>query len=91
MGKGRNSELITKRDEALIRRYLYWTEVERLRFDDTLKVLSEREFFISEARVLRIIQENHHKLADISVKPMKGPKTPKIKRSGRLAGRTPPD
>ena len=44
------------RDEALCRRYYHWTEVERLRFDDALKVLSEREFFISEERILAIIR-----------------------------------
>lgn len=44
------------RDEALCRRYYHWTEVERLRFDDALKVLSEREFFISEERILSIIR-----------------------------------
>ena len=47
MGKGRDKELIKLRDEALCRRYYYWTEIQRLRFDDALKVLSEREFFIS--------------------------------------------
>lgn len=56
MGKGRDKELIRLRDEALCRRYYYWTEVERLRFDDALKVLSEREFFISEERILSIIR-----------------------------------
>lgn len=44
------------RDEALCRRYYHWTEIERLRFDDALKVLSEREFFISEERILAIIR-----------------------------------
>ena len=56
MGKGRDKELIRLRDEALCRRYYYWTEVQRLRFDDALKVLSEREFFISEERILAIIR-----------------------------------
>ena len=56
MGKGRDKELIRLRDEALCRRYYHWTEVERLRFDDALKVLSEREFFISEERILAIIR-----------------------------------
>ena len=46
MKKGRNKELIKLRDEALYRRYYYWTEVQRLRFDDALRLLSEREFFI---------------------------------------------
>ena len=36
MKKGRNKELIKLRDEALYRRYYYWTEVQRLRFDDAL-------------------------------------------------------
>ena len=33
MSKGRNKNLIKKRNEALIRRYYYWTEVRRRRFD----------------------------------------------------------
>ncbi len=48
MTKGRDKDLIELRDEALCRRYYYWTEVQRLRFDDALKVLSRQEFFISE-------------------------------------------
>ena len=42
------------RDEALCRRYYYWTEVQRLRFDDALTVLSRQEFFISEERIMSI-------------------------------------
>ncbi len=56
MGKGRDKELIRLRDEALCRRYYYWTEVQRLRFDDALRVLSEREFFLSEERIMAIIR-----------------------------------
>ncbi len=37
-------------------RYYYWTEIRRLRFDDTIKKLSEEEFFVSEARVMQIIR-----------------------------------
>lgn len=47
MPKGRNKDLISRRDEMLLRR-----------FDDTLKILSEREFFISEARIMAIIRKN---------------------------------
>lgn len=54
--KGRNKSLIEKRDDALCRRWYYWTERQRLRFDDALKVLSEREFFISEERIMAIIR-----------------------------------
>ncbi len=57
MPKGRNKDLIEKRNESLCRRYYYWTEVRRLRFDDTLKILSEQEFFLSEERILSIIRE----------------------------------
>lgn len=62
MSKGRNKNLIKKRNEALIRRYYYWTEVRRRRFDDVLKILSEEEFFLSEERILSIIREagNQH-------------------------------
>ena len=55
MGKGRDKELIRLRDEALCRRYYYWTEVQRLRFDDALRILSEREFFISEERACAVM------------------------------------
>lgn len=60
MGKGRSRDLIEKRNIALLRRYHELTEVNRLRFDDALKVLSEQEFFISEERILAIIRDCHH-------------------------------
>ena len=64
MGKGRDKELIKLRDEALCRRYYYWTEIQRLRFDDALKVLSEREFFISEERIMTIIRRKSREGTD---------------------------
>lgn len=57
MPKGRNRELIEKRNEKLAQRWYYWTETQRLRFDDALKILSRQEFFLSEDRVLTIIRE----------------------------------
>ncbi|MDR0413203.1 MAG: hypothetical protein LBH61_05330 [Dysgonamonadaceae bacterium] len=57
MAKGRDKSLIIKRDESLCRRYYYWTEVKRLRFDDALKILSNEEFFLSEERILAIIRK----------------------------------
>lgn len=57
MAKGRDRELIKLRDEALCRRYYYWTETQRLRFDDALRILSEREFFLSEQRIMAIIRK----------------------------------
>ena len=54
--KGRSKKLISKRDESICRRYHYWTEEKRLRFDDALKILSEDEFFISEQRIIAVIR-----------------------------------
>ena len=50
--KGRSAKLIHRRDEFLMVRYFYYTEVKRLRFDDVLKVMSEDEFFIETQTVL---------------------------------------
>ena len=65
MPRGRSKELISKRDEALCRRYYYWTETQRLRFDDALKILSEQEFFISEERIMAIIRKHSRINPDI--------------------------
>ena len=78
MKKGRNSHLISLRDEELLRRYYYWTEVKRRRFDDALKRLSEREFFISEARIMAIIRKNCDRLADIAVRPVPRVRKPRL-------------
>lgn len=77
MKKGRNKELIKLRDEALYRRYYYWTEVQRLRFDDALKLLSEREFFISEERIMSIIRRKCRGGA-ADVKPLPKVKVPRL-------------
>lgn len=57
MTKGRSKTLIARRDKALIKRYVYWTETKRWRFDDTIKKLSQEEFYISEGRVMAIIRK----------------------------------
>lgn len=78
MGKGRDKELIKLRDEALCRRYYYWTEVQRLRFDDALKVLSEREFFISEERIMTIIRRKTREGSDRPIRPIPKVKAPRL-------------
>lgn len=78
MPKGRNKHLISCRDEMLLRRYYYWTEVQRRRFDDALKILSEKEFFISEARIMAIIRKNCDRLTDIEVRPVPKVKMPRV-------------
>lgn len=62
MPRGRNKRLIDLRNRFLLKRYHYWTEVKRIRFDDALKILSEREFFISEERILAIVHTHYNLL-----------------------------
>lgn len=70
MPRGRNKELIKARNERIVQRWYYWTEKQRLRFDDALTILSKQEFFISEDRIMRIIREyiNKHPSPDISTR-----------------------
>ena len=56
MARGRNKDLINERDRRLFERFYYWSEVKRLRFDDTIRKLSTEEFFLAEATTLRIIK-----------------------------------
>lgn len=76
--KGRSQNLINKRNEALIRRYYYWTEVRRLRFDDTLKVLANEEFFLSEERIMQIIRLETSRLEELGTQPVPRIRMPRI-------------
>ena len=78
MTKGRDKELIKLRDEALCRRYYYWTEEKRLRFDDALCILSKREFFISEERIMSIIRRKCREIKDIQVRPVPKVRMPRL-------------
>ena len=78
MGKGRDKILIELRDEALCRRYYYWTEERRLRFDDALTVLSKQEFFISEERIMSIIRRKCREIKDIQVRPVPKVRMPRL-------------
>ena len=81
MGKGRDKELIRLRDDALCRRYYYWTEKQRLRFDDALKILSEREFFLSEERIMAIIRRMARKDRLNGIQPLPKVKAPRLTAS----------
>lgn len=78
MAKGRDKDLIKLRDEALCRRYYYWTEKQRLRFDDALKILSEREFFISEERIMAIIRRMCKENTINNISPVPKVKKPRL-------------
>lgn len=64
-----------------MQRYYFWTEIQRLRFDDALKILSREEFFISEERIMSIIRANCHKLTDIDVRPVPKVRKPRLSAS----------
>lgn len=53
--KGRNQNLVNIRDRKILERFIYWTEEQRLRSDDAVKILSQQEFFLSEQRILKIL------------------------------------
>lgn len=76
--KGRNKELIRLRDEALCRRYYYWTETQRLRFDDALRILSEREFFLGEQRIMAIIRKASREGRIEGLKPVPKVRAPRL-------------
>lgn len=78
MGRGRNKYLIRKRNEALCRRWVYWTETQRLRYDDALRVLSEQEFFLSEERIMTIIREMSHEVDSIVKRGVPRVRKPKL-------------
>lgn len=56
MRRRRDNRLIEKRNAKIAARYYYWTEIQRRRSDDAIRQLSEEEFFLSEATIIRIIR-----------------------------------
>lgn len=51
------ADRIAKRNRVLTARYYYWTELERRRFDDALRILSDGEFFLEERTVANVLME----------------------------------
>lgn len=70
MPKGRNKELIAARNDKIAQRWYFWTEKQRLRFDDALRILSRQEFFLSEERILCILKQyaKDHPTAKLDVR-----------------------
>lgn len=56
--KGRNRELVLKRNDRIIIRYYFWREVQRRRSDDVIDILSQKEFFLNQSTLRRIIRDN---------------------------------
>ncbi len=79
--KGRNLELIKERDQKILERFIYWTEEQRLRSDDALTILSRNEFFISEQRILRVLNNAYSKAGKKVQVVFHQPKPPRLNHS----------
>lgn len=55
--KGRNADLVTLRNQALLARYYYWSIICERRFDRVLETLSRQEFFIAESTIMRVLAD----------------------------------
>ena len=51
-------ERVSRRNRVMTARYYYWTEIKRRRFDDTVRQLSENEFFVEERTITNALIEN---------------------------------
>lgn len=49
------SDRLAKRNRTMVARYYYWAELKRRRFDDTIKILADNEFFIDDRTVSNIL------------------------------------
>lgn len=45
------ADRVNARNRVLTARYYYWTELQRRRFDDVLRILADREFFVEERTI----------------------------------------
>lgn len=55
--KGRNSELLARRNAKILERFIYWTEEQNLRSDRAMEILSKSEFFLSEQTILKVLND----------------------------------
>jgi len=61
--------LLKLRDQKLIERFYYWSEIKLTKFERVLEILEKEEFFISQFTILGIIKENDNYLQELREKP----------------------
>lgn len=88
MPKGRDKYLIEARDRKMFERFYFWSEVQRLRFDDTIRKLAFEEFFLSEATTLRIIKRMLTEGATVDGKIIKNSRYQGFRPSRRTKSKT---
>lgn len=59
MGRGRDKQRIKNRNTELLRQFYHLTEAKHFSYAYAVRVLADERFFLSEARVYRIIQEGY--------------------------------
>lgn len=57
---------VAKRNRVMTARYYYWTEIKRRRFDDTVRLLAENEFFVEERTITNALIENDEFFRELS-------------------------
>jgi len=62
--KGRNNQLLTKRNECLLARYYYYGHFKNKCYEDIVGLLTA-EFFLSPGTIVHIIQSNTEQLQAI--------------------------
>lgn len=77
------SERCRMRNAAVAERYRYWTEEQRLRFDDAVRQLAENEFFLSEYTIVRILKDEAGRSRDPLIRQIKVPRLPRKRRRRR--------
>ncbi len=65
--KGRNDELLVKRNNCMIARYYYYGYFKEKCFEEIIQLLVA-DFFISPLRIARIVQENSDKIKELKDK-----------------------
>lgn len=76
--KGRSADLIKRRNAKVVARFVYWTEVQRLRTDDAIKHMAQNEFFLSECMIETIIKQAARENGDNRKIVFPHPKLPKV-------------
>ena len=57
------TDRVNARNRVLTARFYYWTELQRRRFDDVLRILADREFFVEERTVANALLQQDEFLA----------------------------
>lgn len=77
--KGRNRDLLEKRNAKICERFTYWYGERKVRLDETLRILSEEEFFLSVRHLWRIISDRKDLLSAEAIERVRKPRVMPIR------------